>query len=250
LPNMRPTVILSPLAIPQLCALPLPAPNHCAHRYRFSEDVFASLPKHLGLGVAANGSPTLNGGHLTLVPPSPSQFIPTGHRGEGEEYFDFSTIVQLLPTHFGMKGQNLVTPSLVANPGMEECRALRAMDSFERAICQSRPANNPSGLNLVASQTPVPSTPGTSPTKTVAHDISSSCSPTKHDVSSVESEPVYDRIHAAEYRSTMRWRLFLRQRRRLLYMLATVLFVIVAATAIAGGVIWKLTTRKSLPSPA
>ncbi|KIW68792.1 hypothetical protein PV04_04713 [Phialophora macrospora] len=211
----------------------------------FSEDVFASLPERLGLGADAVGSPNLNGGHLTPVPQSPSLFTSPGHRGKSEEYFDFPTVVQLLPSHFVMKGQNLLAAKS-ANSKIEESRALRAMDSFERAIFQSRPPYSPVELKLVASQTPVASTPGISPSKSDSHDISLFCSPTKPDVSSIESELVcygiYPAEYAAEYGSTKRWRLFLGRRRRLLYMLATVLFVIVAATAIAGGVIWKLTT--------
>src|SRR5262249_52753880 len=44
------------------------------------------------------------------------------------------------------------------------------------------------------------------------------------------------------------WHVFVFRNRRLLRMVCTVLFVILASTAIAGGVIWKLTTRE-LTSP-
>ncbi|OCT52786.1 hypothetical protein CLCR_10584 [Cladophialophora carrionii] len=197
LPNMRPTVILSPQAISRPCILRLPTPNHSDHRYRFSEDVFASLQEHLGLRADGMSSPNVNAGHLT-------------------------------PRSLHVR--------------TEESRALRAMDSFERAIFQSRPANSPADFNPAASSTPLASTPVAIPKPHVLDDISSSYSPTKAEVMSAESDTVYEEIRAGNLGSTVQGRLRLKQHRRLLCMLATVLFVIVAATAIAGGVIWKLTT--------
>ena len=47
---------------------------------------------------------------------------------------------------------------------------------------------------------------------------------------------------AVDNRLIKRWYFFLNRHRRVLYILATLFFVIVATAAIAGGVIWKLST--------
>ena len=119
------------------------------------------------------------------------------------------------------------------------------MDSLEQVILYScPPAYLPSNPLEI-------STRESSPTLGSSRDGWPFQSPTKLESGPVDSEqnhyhtPLPDDA-AQNDLATREWRLFLRRHRRLLYMLATMLFVILAASAIAGGVIWELTVGKSL----
>jgi hypothetical protein len=113
------------------------------------------------------------------------------------------------------------------------------MGSFERAILHSRPINTPVQNLPSATQNP--------------HGASSSHPITHPKVNAIDFSPTYNDFYAVEKNEQelehhhiaplqqLRWRLYLGQHRRKVYMLATVVFVVLASATIAGGVIWKLT---------
>ncbi len=219
LPNLRPTIILSPLAIPSPCAFRIPSPNSSARSFRFSDEVFASLPEHLRLLQAsphssrANDVPRGHSPDLRSLRASPSQMC------RAHERLKWSAFAQLLSSRIATKSQSHHIPEH-HGATLENSKTIRAMDSFERAIFLSRPSNIPTRLPLATSQ--MSTSPARSNPEKSVNDLKSN-----NDEAALEGGAVS------------------RRRRRPFCMLATVFFVVMAASAIAGGVIWKLTTCKS-----
>ncbi|OQV06214.1 hypothetical protein CLAIMM_10819 isoform 1 [Cladophialophora immunda] len=252
LPNLRPTVILSPLAIPPPCAYRLPTPIHCSRSDRFSDDVFGSLPEHLrtslislrggeAQGSPCNAVPIPSGNHSSL-PLSPNAATKGGQ--------DFGDVLHapLVPP----EGQDQNRPTTNSSTlSIGKCCAfmphkVRAMDSFERAIHLCRHPETRVSVEPVMTYLPIANTasPRDSP--------SSFSTPSKLESSTADAGQRHLEIcHVSQHDARLQWddqplpkswHVFVFRHRRLLRMVCTVLFVILASTAIAGGVIWKLTT--------
>jgi hypothetical protein len=121
------------------------------------------------------------------------------------------------------------------------------MDSFERAIYQIQ-----SPSSATSDKTLKPQSMGTpnSPTKSGSHTTTSCpCPPSKPEafvpgsITSIEAGQAGTTDQDGD-QYLEKWRNFCTRHRRLLYMLGTIVLVLVASIAIAGGVIWKLTTME------
>ena len=245
LPNLRPRVILSPLAIPPPCAHRVSPLGRISALEGFSADVFASLPEYLKtMPTPASGrtgrrrSPTHPSTRRPMQSPRPG--------GRDQEPFEFSATMHFPIVRPGQRCQDQHVYSC-DDARKEEIKAPRALDSFERAIVQSRTIVVPPTPNLATAQSPSTTA---SQASSSPHPYSDSYSPTKPKSEAFErahDSPDVVKSNGTDSKPTFmhRWRLFRRQHRRTLYMLVTVLLVVVAAAAIAGGVIWKLTTCKS-----